>query len=111
MKRNIDGEMVKGHTQMLVLALLQNGGSMHGYRIRQELADISHHILQPSFGCLYPLLAQMEKSDWLKSRMELVGERRERKTYRITAKGRTELKRRAKKRELFSAGINRILGS
>jgi len=82
---------------------------MHGYLIRQELADRSRHILQPSFGRLYPLLAQMEKSDWLKSRMELVGERRERKTYRITAKGRTELKRRVKKWELFSAGINRIL--
>ncbi len=109
MKRSIDGEMVKGHTEMLILALLQNGATMHGYLIRKELADLSHHIVQPSFGRLYPLLAQMEKTGWLKSRLELVGERRERKTYRITAKGRTELKRLTKKWKLFSAGINRIL--
>jgi len=101
--------MIKGHTEMLILALLHHGESMHGYRIRQELSDISHEVVHPSFGRLYPLLAQMEKKSWLKSRKETVCERRVRNTYRITARGQTELKRRAKKWDLFSAGINRLL--
>jgi len=102
-------QMIKGHTEMLILALLHRGESMHGYRIRQELSDISHGVAHPSFGRLYPLLAKMEKMGWLKCRKEIVCESRERKTYRITATGRTERKRRTKKWELFSAGINRLL--
>jgi len=109
MKRSVDGEMVKGHTEMLILALLHSGASMHGYLIRQELTDISHQVVHPSLGRIYPLLRQMEKKGWLKSRQETVCESRVRNTYRITAAGRAELKVRTKKWELFSAGINRLL--
>ena len=109
MKRSIDGEMVKGHTEMVILALLHNATSMHGYLIRQELADQSNQVVHPSLGRIYPLLAQMEKKSWLKSRQETICESRVRKTYSITARGRAELKVRIKKWELFSAGINRIL--
>jgi len=109
MKRSIDGEMVKGHTEMLILALLHSGTSMHGYLIRQELTDISKQVVHPSLGRIYPLLRQMEKKDWLKSRKETVCERRVRNTYRITPAGRKELTVRIKKWELFSGGINRLL--
>jgi PadR family transcriptional regulator PadR len=109
MKQSLDGQMVKGHVEMLILALLQQEGPLHGYLIRQRLADQSGQVLQPSYGRLYPHLMQMERKSWLKSRMETVCERRERKTYSITARGRTELKRRMKKWDLFSAGINSIL--
>ncbi|MBC8206158.1 MAG: helix-turn-helix transcriptional regulator [Kiritimatiellales bacterium] len=109
MKRSIDGEMVKGHTEMLILALLNDRGPMHGYRIRQELADLSNRTVHPSFGRLYPLLAWMEKTGWLKSRTEIVCKNRERKVYRITSRGATELKVRALKWEKFSGGINRLL--
>jgi len=101
--------MVKGHMEMLVLGLLQSRGAMHGYRIRQELTDLSNQVLQPSYGWLYPHLAEMGKLGWLKSRTELVGERRERKTYFITAKGETELNRRIQKWSLFSNGIEQVL--
>ena len=65
MKRSIDGEMIKGHTDMLILALLGNGTSMHGYLIRQKLCDISRQVVHPSLGRIYPLLARMEKKGWL----------------------------------------------
>jgi DNA-binding PadR family transcriptional regulator len=111
MKRSVDGEMVKGHTEMLILALLNRGRAMHGYLIRQELGDGSHQTVHPSLGRIYPLLAQMEKKGWLKSRREIVCESRQRNTFSITAKGRAELTVRIKKWELFSAGINRILNA
>ena len=103
--------MIKGHTEMLILALLQNTTSMHGYLIRQELTDRSNQIVHPSLGRIYPLLAQMQKKSWLKSRPETVCENRVRNTYSITPTGRAELNVRIKKWELFSAGINRILSS
>ncbi|MBI9020728.1 MAG: helix-turn-helix transcriptional regulator [Verrucomicrobia bacterium] len=109
MKQSIDGEMVKGHAEMLILALLHREGPLHGYLIRKKLTDLSHQVLQPSYGRLYPHLATMEKKGWLKSRTEVVCESRVRKAYSITATGRTELKRRIKKWQLFSAGIDLIL--
>ncbi len=109
MKRSVDGEMIKGHTDMLILALLNSGSSMHGYRIRQELIDGSQQAFGPSLGRIYPLLVQMEKKSWVKSRQETVCESRVRNTYSITAKGRAELQVRIKKWDLFAAGINRIL--
>jgi len=108
-KQSLDSQMVKGHMDLLVLGLLQSRGAMHGYRIRKELTDLSGRVFQPSYGRLYPHLAEMSKNGWLKSRTELVGERRERKTYSITAKGETELKRRIEKWSLFSKGIEEVL--
>lgn len=101
--------MVKGHLEMLILALLQTDGPLHGYRIRQTLTDRSNQVFQPSYGRLYPCLAELKRIGWIKSRKETVCESRERTAYSITAKGQTELKRRMKKWELFSDGIGWIL--
>ena len=109
MKQTVESQMVKGQMEMLILALLKNRGSMHGYRIRQTLTDQSQQIIQPSYGCLYPHLSKMEQRGWLQRRTELVGERRERIIYSITATGQTELNRRITKWTLFSRGIEQIL--
>ncbi len=101
--------MIKGHLEMLILALLYDKGPLHGYGIRQTLTDLSGQVVQPAFGRLYPLLASMTRRGWLKSRLETVCENRKRRVYSITPKGRTELKRRLKKWELFSNGINQVI--
>jgi PadR family transcriptional regulator PadR len=109
MKRRVEGEMIKGHTELLVLAMLAGGEPMHGYRIRQEMIDLSNQILHPSHGRLYPLLTKMVKQGWLTSWKETVCEKRERTAYQITTAGQTELSAQKKRWELFSRSINRIL--
>jgi PadR family transcriptional regulator PadR len=111
MKRSIEGEMIKGHTELLVLAMLASGEPMHAYRIRQDLIDLSNQVLHPSLGRLYPLLKNMVKKGWLTSRKETVCERRERTAYRITAKGGAELIVQKKRWELFSHSVDRVLKS
>ena len=101
--------MVKGHMDLLILAAIYHHGASHGYRIRQVLSDLSNRTVRPSFGQLYPHLARMKQSGWLKSEIEIVCERRERKTYALTARGRAELKRRIHLWNSFSEGITRIL--
>lgn len=109
MKRRIEGEMIKGHTEMLVLAMLAGGEPMHGYRIRQELIDRSDQKLHPSHGRLYPLLTGMAKKGWLTCRKETVCENRIRTAYQITKTGQAELTAQKKRWKLFSLSINRIL--
>ena len=109
MKRSIEGEMIKGHTEMLVLAMLAGGEPMHCYRIRQEMIDLSDQKLHPSHGRLYPLLTKMVKNGWLTSWKETVCENRVRTAYQITARGQKELAVQKKRWELFSRSVARIL--
>ena len=109
MKLSIESQMIKGHMDLLILAAIHHHGATHGYRIRQLLTDRSNRTVHPSYGQLYPHLAKMEKSGLLRSRIETVGERRERRTYALTAQGRAELKRRIAVWNAFSDGISRIL--
>ena len=82
---------------------------MHGYRIRQEMIDLSDQKLHPAHSRLYPLLKQMVKKGWLTSRQETVCEKRVRTAYRITRAGSTELAAQKKRWELFACSVQRIL--
>ena len=109
MKRSIEGEMIKGHTEMLVLAMLAGGEPMHGYRIRQEMIDLSGQKLHPSLGRIYPQLTMMVNRGWLTCWKETVCERRVRTVYRITNAGETELAAQKKRWQLFSRSVDHIL--
>lgn len=109
MKRSVEGEMIKGHVEMLVLAMLAGGEPRHGYRIRKEMIELSGSKLHPAHSRLYPLLRQMVKKGWLISWKETVCEKRERTAYQITKAGTAELRAQKKRWELFSQSVNRLL--
>jgi len=109
MKRSMEGEMIKGHTEMLVLAMLASGEPRHGYRIRKEMIELSDSKLHPAHSRLYPLLRQMVKKGWLISWEETVCEKRVRTAYQITKVGAAELTAQKKRWELFSRAVTRLL--
>jgi len=109
MKQSLESQLVKGHLDMLILAILHHNGPSHGYFIRQRLGDWSNRTVHPSHGRLYPRLREMEKVGWLKSREETVCRNRVRKVYSLTDAGRSELKNRIEIWKSFSQGINRCL--
>ncbi len=107
MKR-LDREMVRGHAEALVLALLAKGEG-YGYQLRKDLALRSKHYFQFSFGSLYPTLRTLEKRGLARARWVKAGRLRERKHYVITAKGRAELEARKRKWRQFSNAMERAL--
>jgi len=109
MKQSLESQLVKGHLDMLILAILHHNGASHGYFIRQRLADWSNRTVQPSHGRLYPRLREMEKIGWVQSREETVCRKRVRRAYSITPVGENELKRRMQIWKSFSEGIDRLL--
>lgn len=109
MKLSAESQMVKGHMDLLILAVIYHLGTAHGYRIRQVLTDRSDRTVQPSFGQLYPNLAALEKYGWITGQTETVCDRRERRIYSLTTAGKTELKRRIHAWNSFSDGISRVL--
>jgi DNA-binding PadR family transcriptional regulator len=63
----MEGEMLKGHLDMIVLAALV-GGPAHGYGVIQEIHRRSGGAFELPEGTIYPALHRLEKSGLLSSR-------------------------------------------
>jgi len=82
--------LVAASTKPMILSILV-GGEDYGYQIIQRVKKISGGVLEWSDNMLYPVLHRMEDDGFLISRWKLSDERRLRKYYRLTEKGRKEL--------------------
>jgi DNA-binding PadR family transcriptional regulator len=108
MKNYRDRSLLHGNVETLVLALLAEK-RRHGYELRQALAERSHGHFQLAFGRLYPLLWEIERRRLVTGQTEIVGERRERRCYRITAAGHRELRKRCEAWKDFVSHMSLIL--
>jgi len=106
---NLDRELKKGSTELLVLALVE-GRPRHGYEIGKLIEQRSGGVVQFHVASLYPLLYRLEKRCWIAGRwVEKAGQRR-RRFYRITAEGRKVLAAQRSMWQEFVAAINRVVG-
>ena len=83
------GQALKGHLDLLVLAVLADGPK-HGYAVIDELRGRSADAFDLPEGTVYPVLHRLEKAGELTSEWVEVGGRR-RRTYRLTDRGRAAL--------------------
>lgn len=104
----MEGQALKGHLDLLVLAALEAEPS-HGYGIIQALRDRSHGAFDLPEGTVYPVLHRLEEQGWLASRWKRVQGRR-RREYRLTAAGRRALRRRRDEWEQFTGAVAAVLG-
>jgi transcriptional regulator len=84
-------DLPQGTLDMLILQIVSLG-PIHGYAIGQRLQQTSRdrlHILQ---GSLYPALYRLENKGLLAAEWQQSESGREAKFYRLTAKGRAQLK-------------------
>jgi DNA-binding PadR family transcriptional regulator len=102
-------ELKKGSTELLILSLVE-ARPRHGYEIGKLIEARSLGKLRPRIASLYPMLCRLESRGLIAGRwLEKPGERR-RRYYRLTPRGRTELRReRALWRE-FIAAVSRVAG-
>ena len=104
----ISKELLKGSTGTMVLGLLAEE-DMYGYRIIREIEERSNTVFRMSEGSLYPILHSMEKDGLLESYRKVSEIGKERKYYRITEKGRLQLKIKLAEWELFSTSVAQVL--
>lgn len=101
-------EMVKGNAAVLILSCLARE-PMHGYRIVKELRAESEGYFALGEGTLYPHLHQLEKDGFIEGYWETSESGRERKCYRITDRGTSELARRKQEWRKFQSKVNKVL--
>jgi PadR family transcriptional regulator PadR len=101
------GESLKGHLDLLVLAVLAEG-PLHGYAVIDALRERSGDAFDLPEGTVYPVLHRLERAGLLTSSWQEVGGRR-RRTYRLTDPGRQVLGNERAAWYEFSDAVTRVL--
>jgi len=101
-------ELLQGTLDLLILKVVALG-PLHGYGISQRIRQISKEALQVQQGSLYPALHRLEKRGWLDSSWRESENGRQAKFYRLSAKGRKQLKEEELTWQRLSQAITLIL--
>jgi transcriptional regulator len=101
-------DLPQGTLDMLILQIVALG-PVHGYGIAQRLQQISRDVLQVQQGSLYPALHRLENRDLLAAEWKPSDTGREAKFYKLTAKGRAQLKHETASWARLSEAIQLIL--
>jgi len=109
MKRQYVEQLKKGITETALLYLI-NEVQTYGYSIIKELEKRTTGYLKLKGGTNYPALRRLEIKGLVKSWQQLTTERRSRRYYKITAKGRQFLARRLVEWQDFSQAVSTLMG-
>jgi len=94
-------ETQKGYIRIAVLILL-NKKPHHGYEMMKALDERTNGFWKPTAGGIYPILQDLEKSQYIKGEWDC-DTKRKRKTYAITSEGKRVLEHTlAKENRLFN---------
>ena len=91
MGKTNSGELLQGTLPLIVLRILLAGPN-HGFAMARRIEVISHDVLHAEEGSLYPALHKMELEGWIESEWGTTEKNRKAKYYRLTPKGRKQLK-------------------
>jgi DNA-binding PadR family transcriptional regulator len=103
------GEALKGHLDLLLLAILAEGPA-HGYAVIESLRRRSGGVFDLPEGTIYPALHRLEEQGLLLSRWSEDGPRRKR-IYQLSPKGLLALARRQDEWRQFSKAVNATAGT
>lgn len=104
----VNKELLKGCTVILILSLLERK-SMYGYEMIKEIDKKSSGVFTFKEGTLYPILHSLEADNMIESYWEGEEGSRKRKYYRITEKGKREVKEKQKEWKLFSSAVEKVI--
>jgi PadR family transcriptional regulator PadR len=103
-------DLPQGTLDLLILRVVSLGPN-HGYAIAQRIQQVSRDVLQVQQGSLYPALHRLEKRGLLTAEWKQTETGREAKFYRLTAKGRKQLKDETESWARLTDAVGLILGS
>jgi len=101
-------ELIKGSSNSLLLSLLAEQ-PMYGYQIVKELETRSQGYFKFKEGTLYPALHRLENSGLIQGDWQQLPNGRQRRYYRITAKGEAQLSHDKNQWEDFFTAIMMVM--
>jgi transcriptional regulator len=103
-------DLPQGTLDLLILRVVALG-PIHGYAIAQRIQQVSRDVLQVQQGSLYPALHRLEDRGLLNADWQASDTGRAAKYYRLTPKGRTQLKAETAHWARLAEAIGLILSS
>lgn len=103
----MQGEALKGHLDLLLLAALE-ARPAHGYAVVETLRQRSGGTFDLPEGTLYPALHRLESAGLVSSRWTDESGRK-RRVYQLTAKGRRRLAQREAEWRVFARAVKGVV--
>ncbi len=103
-------DLPQGTLDVLILRIVALGPT-HGYAVARRMEAMTRHGLQVPEGSLYPALHRLEHRGFLAAEWKASETGRDARFYRLTPKGRAELKRETANWERLSELVRMILYS
>src|SRR5215510_8277757 len=101
-------EILQGTLDLLILRTLVFGPA-HGHAIAKAIERSSEDVLQVEQGSLYPALHRLIRRGWIDADEGVSENNRRAKFYRLTPKGRRQLRVELTKWESLTRAVGRIL--
>jgi DNA-binding PadR family transcriptional regulator len=101
------GDALKGHLDLLILAVLAEG-PRHGYAVIEQLRLRSGDVFDLPEGTVYPVLHRLAQAELLESSWSEAGGRR-RRVYRLSDRGRAALAEQRSAWEQFAGAVGAVL--
>jgi len=108
MARPAPPELLQGTLDMMILKTL-SAAPNHGYGVVRRIRQVSGDVLHIEEGSLYPALHRLEKRGFLRSEWRRSESNRRAKYYRLTPKGRAQLRVETARWANLSAAIGKVM--
>jgi DNA-binding PadR family transcriptional regulator len=105
----IDSTIKRGSAELAVLSVLADG-PRHGYELARQIEALTDGALGFTLASLYPLLYRLERRGAVVGEWKTAASGRQRRCYRLTARGRRELQPLREQWRQFVAALERLPG-
>ena len=100
--------LLHGTLDVMILKAL-SWGPMHGFAVAKWVRSTTDDVLQIDDGALYPALHRMEHRGLIDADWDLTENKRRAKYYRLTAKGRQELRARSSIWDRYASAVSKVI--
>ena len=104
---SFENAMKKGFISGLILLVLE-GENCHGYKIAEQIDELTSGVFQPTVSTLYPLLKSLSDKGLINC-VEVDDSGRKKKIYEVTSKGTETLKMILQKHQIMTESIKAII--
>jgi transcriptional regulator len=110
MARSPSMDLLQGTLDLLILKTL-SWGPAHGYAVARWIEQLTGNVLTVGEGSLYPALHRLEEREWIEAEWRVSEHNRRAKFYRLTARGRRQLRTEAADWSQFVDAMAKVLRS
>ena len=101
-------DLLQGTLDLLILKTL-SWGPAHGYAIARWVEQLTADVLRVGEGSLYPALHRLEERGWVDATWERSETGRRTRVYRLTTKGRQQLRAETNEWTQFVEAMGKVL--